>query len=157
MATGLLGNLRVRLTAETEDFRKGLSSARQQLTSFSTGLSKFGIGAAAVVAAVGAVAVAFKSSIPVANEYDNANRQLAATAKLTGVELGFLQSVSKGAQNQFKLSAIAANGFTIELTKLAGKAGDIGQAAGGLEAFLDIGAARGLNASQTLKRFSSQS
>lgn len=150
MAT-LLGTLRVRLAAETADFKRGLDAARKQTQSFQKELNRFRNNTLAQVASLGAVSMALKSSIDVANQYDNAQRQLAATAKLTGTEFGFLQSTSKAAQDQFKLSAISANGFTIELAKLAGKAGDVGKASAGLEAFLDIGAARGLSADQTLK------
>jgi len=148
---GLLGTLRVRLTAESEDFRKGLSSARQQLGSFSKDIDKFRTNTLANVASIGAFAAVLKSSLDVANQYDNAQRQLAATAKLTGIEFGTLQGISQRAQSQFRLSAIAANAFTVELSKLASKAGDVGNASVGLEAFLDIGAARGLSADQTLK------
>jgi hypothetical protein len=147
----LLASLRVRLTAETSDFRAGMESARKQTRSFQKELNRFRRNSLAQVASLGAVTLALKSSLEVANRYDNAQRQLAATAKLTGVNFGFLQSTSKAAQDEFKLSAISANAFTIELTKLASKAGDVGKASAGLEAFLDIGAARGLSADQTLK------
>jgi hypothetical protein len=150
----LLGNLRVRLTAETEDFRRGLDSARTKVSSFEKDLSKFRNSTLANVASFGALAMVIKSSLSVANEYDNAQRQLAATAKLTGVNLGYLESVLAKAQDQFKLSAVSANAFTIEMTKLAGKAGDVGKASAGLEAFLDIGAARGMSADETLKAVS---
>lgn len=147
----ILARLRVRLTAETQDFQRGLESARKQTRSFERDLKRFRRSTLANVASIGALGVALKSSLDVANRYDNAQRQLAATAKLTGTNFGFLQQTSKQAQEQFKLSGISANAFTIELTKLAGKAGDVGKASAGLEAFLDIGAARGLSADQTLK------
>jgi len=146
----LLGNLRVRLTAETEDFRRGLDGARRQLTTFSQDVDRFRKSTLANVATVGAFGAALRSSISVANEYDRAQAQLAATAKLTGVQFDFLQGVAAQAQERFRLSAVQANGLTIELSKLASKAGDVGQASAGLEAFLDIGAARGLDAQQTL-------
>src|SRR5690606_32386173 len=58
---------------------------------------------------------------------------------------------SQQAESQFKLTTMAANGFTIELSKLTAKAGDISQTSNALEAFLDIGAARGLTSAQTLQ------
>src|SRR5688500_11664688 len=116
----LLGNLRVRLTAETEDFRRGVDGARKNLQSFQKDMNRFRQNTLANVASIGAFAAVLRSSLNVANQYDNAQRQLAATAKLTGVQLDFLQKTSKDAQGQFKLSAISANAFTIEMTKLAG-------------------------------------
>src|SRR5437870_2768274 len=127
MAT-LLGNLRVRLTAETEDFRRGMEAARQNLGSMQKQFDKFRQNTVANVASFGALGLALKSSLDVANKYDNAQRQLAATAKLTGIELGFLQQTSKDAQAQFRLSAVAANEYTIEMSKLASKAGDVSKA-----------------------------
>ncbi|HEX7119394.1 MAG TPA: hypothetical protein VF212_11430 [Longimicrobiales bacterium] len=151
MAGKLLGNLRVRLTAETEDFRRGLANARRNLNTFEKDIQRFRRNTLTNVLALGTLTAALGSAISVANRYERANSQLAATAKLTGTELEFLQSVSASAQAQFKLNTVAANGLTIELTKLATKAGDVGQASAGLAAFLDIGAARGLDASQTLQ------
>lgn len=148
---GMLGNLRVRISAETDDFRRGLNEARKNLGSFKKDLDRFRNNMVAQVASVGLLSAALKSSIDAANRFDNAQRQLAATAKLTGVEFATLQATSQKAQNQFKLSAISANGYTIELTKLAGKAGDLNKASAGIEAFLDLGAARGLSADETLK------
>lgn len=147
----LLGNLRVRLTAETEDFARGLAAAKQRLGTFEKDILRFRKNTLANLFALGTLTAGLKTSMDAANKYDNAQRQLAATAKLTGTEFGFLQSVAKGAEGQFKLSAVSANAFTIELTKLAQKAGNVGQASAGLQAFLDIGAARGLDAAQTLK------
>lgn len=77
-------------------------------------------------------------------------RALGAAAKLTGTPLEALQAIAKDGQERFGLSAVQANQYAVELAKLAGKAGDVGKAGPGLEAFLDIGAARGLTAADTL-------
>jgi hypothetical protein len=137
--------------AESEDFRRGMTDARRNVTSLDQNIRRLSRSTVAQVASWGALAMAVKSSLDVANRYDNAQRQLAATSKLTGTSLGFLSGTSRKVQDQFKLSGITANALTIELTKLASKAGDVSKASDGLAAFLDIGAARGLNAEQTLQ------
>jgi hypothetical protein len=148
----LLGKLRVQLSAETSDYTRGLNDARKKLTTFSQSIKKFERSTVAQFITLGALSAEIRAAVDTANEYDNAQRQLAATAKLTGTALSFLQSTSKSAQDQFQLSQISANSFTIELSKLASKAGDLGKTSAGLEAFLDIGAARGLTASETLAK-----
>src|SRR5690606_14175999 len=85
-----------------------------------------------------------------ANKLDAAARVLAATAQITGVNFEFLQASANKANEQFRLGPVLANQFTIELTKLTSKAGDLSKLGDGLAAFLDIGAARGLSAQQTL-------
>jgi len=152
MASKLLGSLRVRLFAETADFKRGMDDARKRVDTFDKRMKRFSreVGLAQVLA-FGAVAAAVKKSIDTANEYDASQRQLAATAKLSGVSLDYLRSISQQAESQFKLTTMAANGFTIELSKLTAKAGDISQTSSALAAFLDIGAARGLTSAQTLQ------
>lgn len=103
-----------------------------------------GIGLAGMVAGLG-------KAVDAANELDASTRKLDATAKITGVSINTLQQISARGQNEFKLSATLANDFAVELAKLASKAGDVGLAAPGMAAFLDIGAARGLGAADTLK------
>lgn len=103
-----------------------------------------GIGFAGMVAGLG-------KAVDAANELAASTRKLEATAKITGVALDTLQSISARGQQGFQLSTTLANDFAVELAKLASKAGDVSKAAPGMEAFLDIGAARGLGAADTLQ------
>jgi len=150
----LLGSLRVRLTAETEDFRRGLTAARKNVDTFEKSLTRFRTRTLAQVASLGALTLALRSSFEVVNEYDKAERQLAATAKLTGTNLAYLNSVAQQGREEFRLSQVAASGFAIELAKLAKNAGDVSKAGPALAAALDLGAARGLDATETLQRLS---
>lgn len=84
------------------------------------------------------------------NELVASQRQLEATAKLTNVPLSFLQQNADKARESFKLSKEQSNQFTIELTKLATKAGGIQKTGDAMGALLDLAAARGLNAQQAL-------
>ena len=86
-----------------------------------------------------------------ADRFAAAAQKLDGTAKITGVSLDFLQGIADDAAKKFGLSKVQAADFAVEMAKLASKAGDVGKAAPALQAFLDIGAARGLTAEQTLK------
>ena len=88
------------------------------------------------------------------NAYDAfsaSQRKLEGTAKLTGVALSDLKDISKDGVEGFKLSTITANDFAAEIAKLTSKAGDLTKSKDAMASFLDIGAARGLTASDTLK------
>ena len=106
----------------------------------------------AQVLAFSAVVGVLKKSVDIANEYDASQRSLASSAKLAGVSLNYLQGISTQVQQQFKLSSASANEFSSEIIKLTGKAGDLSKSSAALAAFLDIGAARGLDAITTLQR-----
>jgi len=103
-----------------------------------------GVGFAGLVAGLG-------KAVQAANELEASTRKLDATAKITGVSLDTLRALSERGQAGFKLNATLANDFAVELAKLAAKAGDVGNATPGLEAFLNLGAARGLSAADTLQ------
>lgn len=78
-------------------------------------------------------------------------QKLEGTAKITGTPLAALQGLADTAAEKFKLSKTASADLSVEMVKLAAKAGDVGKAGPAMQAFLDIGAARGLSASETLK------
>lgn len=94
---------------------------------------------------------AAQQAIDAADRYDAALQKLEGTARLTGVQLEFLQETSKAAEESFRLSTPVANDLTTEVVKLTQKAGDLNATSDALRSFLDIGAARGLSAAQTLE------
>jgi outer membrane lipoprotein SlyB len=147
----ILGNLKVRLTAETEDFRRGLESAKGNLNTFEKSVKKARLALIAKVASVAAVTAAMKKSLEVAKQYDSVTGALAAQAKLTGQNLDDLNQISNHSIRQFKLSSIAAGGYTLQISKLADKAGGLRNPTQVMQAFLDVGAARGLSAAQSLE------
>jgi hypothetical protein len=112
-----------------------------------TALGPIGIATAAVFAGIGAI---MRATAPEADALRISTLRLDSASRLTGVSLQFLQNVSRQAQNQFKLSAVQSNEFTTEIAKLTNKAGDIGMTSRALAAFLNVGAAQGMTAQQTL-------
>lgn len=83
-------------------------------------------------------------------QYLNSNRQLEATSKLTGASLKDLKNISEETKKQFSLSTDQSNLFTIELTKLGQKAGDVSKVQQSINALMDLGAGQGLSSEQTL-------
>jgi hypothetical protein len=92
-----------------------------------------------------------RGSFAAFDEYRTSQIKLEGTAKMTGVALSTLTSIAKEAEDRFRMSKTQSADFAVEVVKLATAAGDVGKAAPLLKAFLDIGAARGLTAEQTLK------
>lgn len=80
----------------------------------------------------------------------SSTRQLQAASKLTGANLDTLNKISGKTKDLFSLSSGQANIFTIELTKLGQKAGDVSKVEQSINALMDLGAGQGLNAEQTL-------
>jgi hypothetical protein len=140
------------LSAENAQFSAGMADAKKKVTSLESSITKLGAAQIASFAAFGGVVAIMKSSIETANAYDAAANKLSATSRLLGVQLGFLASVSKTAQDQFKLSAPAANDLTAEVAKLTQKSGDASKAGQLLASVLDLGAARGMTATESLER-----
>ena len=100
---------------------------------------------------IGAVWYGLNKAWEASDKLEASQRTLAATAKITGQNLGFLQVTARDANEEFTLGRRLSNDFTIELTKLTGKAGEIEQTGLALGRALDLGAARGLDAEQTLQ------
>ncbi len=86
-------------------------------------------------------------------EADNATaaaRRLEAAANLSGISLSTLALTSQDAQRRFNLLAADANDLTTSVGKLRGRAGDVKNLRNNLKSFLDLGAAQGLTANDTL-------
>jgi hypothetical protein len=146
-----LGSLRVRLTAETEDFRKGLTGATKNLQTFQKSVDKFASSMLAQTVSIAALGAGIKKSLDVAQELDRVQNALASSAKIAGQNLDVLNGVVANAQSRFKLSKIAATEFTTEVAKLADQTGGLKDPTETLRAFLDVGAARGKTAAESLE------
>ena len=96
------------------------------------------------------IGLIMRATAPEADAFRISTLRLDGAARLTGVSLGMLQRISKQTQDQFKLSSVQSNELTAEVSKLTGKAGDISRTGAVLAAFLNVGAAQGMSAQQTL-------
>src|SRR5690606_27214631 len=103
---------------------------------------------------VGAVVAGTAYTIHQANQtYDRfvqSNRKVEAAAKLTGVSVDFLRAAAEGVRRECELTSPQANEFVTEISKLTDKAGDISRTGDAVRAFINLGAAQGLNLEDTL-------
>ncbi|WP_434480974.1 hypothetical protein [Gemmatimonas sp.] len=105
----------------------------------------------AVQAAIGKVRDVVVQSFTAYDELATSQRKLEGTSKLTGLSLEYLNSITEHGRKQFGLSRVEANDYATEVAKLAVKSGDASKATDLLSGFLNIGAARGLSAADSLK------
>jgi hypothetical protein len=149
----LLGTMKVRLTAETAEFTRGVDSARKNVQSLKKDFEKFKASTLAQVVSLGAISMALRTAFDAAKQYDSVTGSLAASARLAGQDIKTLESIASSAAQQFGLSSIRAHEFTIQISELADKAGGLQQPTKVMEAFLNVGAARGLSAADSLAAF----
>jgi len=144
-------------TATLKDMDAVLTRTKKPLVDLSDKTAKFGFvlngvreAGAILSSSLRGVFTAIQNSNLAFQQLSSSGRQLEATSKLTGVSLGFLKKTSEESKSAFQLSTIEANKFTIELTKLGQKAGDTQKVSQSIGALLDLGAAQGLDTTETL-------
>ena len=147
--------LYVTLDARTAGFEEGMDRAKKSgsgwIGDFKQGLKELVTGPFAAGAVLATIGLAFTKSVQASDELDASIRKLGGTAKLTNIPLKDLEDLANGARDAFKLSTPIANDFATEISKLTQKAGDVGKSKDALAAFLELGAARGLSAAESLK------
>lgn len=128
----------------------GMDGFAKKTPSWVTAAATLVVAYQAITRAIGQVREFIMDSFAAYDALGTSQRKLEGTSKLTGLALEDLQKIAETGRAAFGLSAISANDFAVEVAKLARNAGETDKAAEALKAFLDIGAARGLTASQTL-------
>lgn len=153
-----IAQLFVRINGDVSGLRKSMGAAQASLSTLERQTKKLQGSVRAlqanwiaVSATIGAVGVALNRTFAAADAFDASQRRLASTAKLTGQNLGFLQTVAADANRELGIGARMANEYAIEVSKLAGKAGQIEKTSDAIRALLDLGAGRGFSAGQTLQ------
>lgn len=125
-----------------EEFQKQLRSKTESVKQSFANLNT-------AIAATG-VALFIRNVNEAANALTASQNKLAATSRLTGVSLSSLTNVAKDAESAFGLTAKQASEFTISLSKLTGKAGDISKTGDAIGRLLDLAAAQGLGAEEAM-------
>jgi hypothetical protein len=100
--------------------------------------------------AVQAVGEFVMESIESYDRYASSQNKMAAQSKLTGVSLADLKAMAKTAREEFNLGSVVANDAATTVAKYASRAGDATQANKLLAAALDLGAASGLTAAESM-------
>ncbi len=138
----LAGEIRT-LESELQNARSTAKSSQQNMMDLASSLAVVGGSVASVVSH-------YASLINASRELENSKRKLVAASKLQGTSFEFLAKTSIEIQNAYQLNTQSANEFTIAVSKLASKAGDVGKTKQAIKSLLDLGAAQGLNAEQAL-------
>lgn len=107
-------------------------------------------GALAATMAAANLASWFGDSARAADDFERSIRKVSASAKLLGVAEEDIRGLASQAEKGFALSAGMASDLAVEITKLTKGAGQLDKSEVLLRSFLDLGAARGLDAAQTL-------
>lgn len=106
---------------------------------------------AVVSKAVGAMKDYVIDSFTAFDSFAASQTKMAAQSKLTGVSLDDLQRIAQRAREEFGLGTVVANDAATTVGKYAARAGDATKANTLLAAAMDLGAASGLNAAQTME------
>jgi hypothetical protein len=78
-------------------------------------------------------------------------RKMEGASKLTGLSLDYLNGIAAEGREKFGLSKTVANEYAVEMGKLEKVSGGASKATDLLSGFLEIGAARGLTAAESLQ------
>lgn len=139
-ATAALKRFNAAAVASERQFDKDFGKVAQ--IAGRTSLALAGIGAA--------VAIGMHKANAAYDDLVASNRRLDSASKLTGVSLSTLAENAAAVQKKFKLAVPEANELTTTIAKLTSKSGDIAKSSQAMEAFLNLGAAQGLNVTETL-------
>lgn len=130
-----------------------VSPVASRASESATGFAARAAAAYAIIAkGISMVADKIGASLRSFDEMNASQRKLEGTAKLLGVSQEYLADIVSVGQQKFKLSEQTANNYAIEMAKLAKNSGDASIATQLLASFLDLGAARGLNAAESLQK-----
>lgn len=128
-----------------------LSGFAGKIPGWGKALAVLAVAYQAISSAVGAAKDFVLDSIQAYDKFAASQRKLEGTAKLSGIAISALQGLADEGRKAFGLAAETSNDFASEIGKLTQKSGDITKSKDAMAAFLDIGAARGLSAADTLK------
>lgn len=149
----------VRVVINGEEFvSTAAKKAEQGLDTFGKKVPSISALAAKAAGAYYAIAEALRmvgkvigDSLRAYDEMNVAQRKLEGTAKLLGVSQKYLNDIVAEGRSAFTLSRDVATNYAIEVAKLAKNSGDASSASSLLAAFLDLGAARGLTAAESMQ------
>ena len=145
------------ITASVKDATNVVKFLNQNLETFAGKAGKAGFVLSAFREAsyilgstIRGVSTAIQGAANAHQQLLSSQMQLDAAAKLTGQSLQFLQNTAEAAKDEFGLSAPQANKFTVEISKLTQKAGEVGKTTDALRSLINLGAGQGLSTEDTL-------
>ena len=129
----------------------GLSGFMNQIPGWAKAAAVLTAAYAAISKAVGMVSDFVMDSFAVYDAFAASQTKMAAQSKLTGVSLDDLKAAAAKAREEFGLSTATANEAAITTAKYASRAGDASLQNKLLAASLDLGAAAGLTAAESME------
>lgn len=149
----------VKVVIDGEEFvSKAAESADKSMAGFAgkvPGYAKVVAGLAVAYSVVSAAVSAVKDfvvdSFAAFDAYSASQNKMAAQSKLTGVSMADLEKSAKRAREEFGLGAVVANEAATTTAKYAARAGDASKQNELLAAALNLGAASGLTAAESME------
>lgn len=135
-----------------ESASEGLENFGKKSLSVSAIAAKAAAAYFAIAEGLRMVAGLIGGSLKAYDDLNASQRKLEGTAKLLGVSQKYLLDLVDEGRDQFSLSSGVAKEYAMEVAKLALKSGDASSATQLLAAFLDLGASRGLTATESLQK-----
>lgn len=130
---------------------KGVGGLMDRIKGSFKGMADFKAGFEAISAVVGQVVDAFQEVFRAYDAQNTAALRLEGTSKLTGIALKDLRDAAKSVGDEYSLSKTTSADLATALGTLSQKAGDVSKMTPGMEAFLDLGASKGLSPEETLQ------
>lgn len=139
------------VSAAAKKAETGLSGFMNQIPGWAKAAAVLTAAYAAISKAVGMVSDFVMDSFAVYDAFAASQTKMAAQSKLTGVSLDDLKAAAAKAREEFGLSTATANEAAITTAKYASRAGDATLQNALLAASLDLGAAAGLTAAESMQ------
>lgn len=134
-----------------ESAEQGMQGFFGKAKGWTKGFADIKAGWDLVSGAVGKVWGGIQDAIAAYDDQTKAGRVLETSSRLLGVSLEYLNGIVDVGRTRFGLSKTVASEYAIEVAKLEKASGQTGTAQELLASFLDLGAAKGLTASESMQ------
>ena len=134
-----------------DDAGAGMDRFSKKQPGWVNGLADLKAGWEFLSKGIGFVRSAIEESLSAYDALVLSQRKMEGASKLTGLSLDYLHGIAAEAREKFGLSRVVANEYAVEMGKLEKASGGTAKATDLLSGFLEIGAARGLTAAESLQ------
>ncbi len=134
-----------------DDASAGMDRFAKKQPGWVNGLADLKAGWEFLSKGIGFVRSAIENSLSAYDALVVSQRKMEGASKLTGLSLDYLHGIAAEGREKFGLSTVTANEYAVEMAKLEKVSGGASKATDLLSGFLEIGAARGLTAAESLQ------
>jgi hypothetical protein len=129
---------------------KGLGGFVNRLPTYTKVMATLTAAYFAIRGAIDAVTSTLRDSARAFDDYEASQRKLGGTSQITGVSIEVLAENARRAREEFRLSRVQAADLSIVTALIASKAGDASQSFDLLSKAIELGAARGFDATEVM-------